>query len=221
MCQYGRLRPKIPSFGCDGEGPRFPCLFQEGSLPDGLPSSATGGESSHHDAENPSDPARPRSSTRYGQPSCAESVCHSFHLWCCPCFSPRSAVSAICVHTHPNLRSDPALCQLGTLITSHRNGEPRPTDGPRPGGAYQYGYADGGKRCGRRLETGVLPELPVTRSFTIKQVTPRIIISRPVKKGLLQVEVVCPLATRNYKVSATVGVSTTVFVECGSVTLLL
>jgi hypothetical protein len=32
----------------------------------------------------------------------------------------------------------------------------------------------------------------------------------PVKKGLLEVEVVCSLATRDYKVSATVGVSATV-----------
>ena len=39
---------------------------------------------------------------------------------------------------------------------------------------------------------------------------PRKILARPVKKGLLEVEVVCSLATRNYKVSATVGVSATV-----------
>jgi Retroviral aspartyl protease len=39
---------------------------------------------------------------------------------------------------------------------------------------------------------------------------PRKILSRPVKKGLLEVEVVFSLATRNYKVSATVGVSATV-----------
>jgi Retroviral aspartyl protease len=50
----------------------------------------------------------------------------------------------------------------------------------------------------------------VTRAFTTKQLTPRRILSRPVKKGLLQVEVVCTLSTRNYKVSATVGVSFTV-----------
>jgi hypothetical protein len=39
---------------------------------------------------------------------------------------------------------------------------------------------------------------------------PRKILSRPVKKGLLEVEVVCSLATRNYKVSASEGVSATV-----------
>jgi hypothetical protein len=50
----------------------------------------------------------------------------------------------------------------------------------------------------------------VTRAFTTKKLTPRIILSRPVKNGLLQVELLCPMATRNYKVSATVGVSATV-----------
>jgi hypothetical protein len=142
---------------------------------------------------------------------------HSFHRWCCPCCSPRSAISAIGVHTHPNLGSDPALCQLGTLIPNHRGGEPRPADGPRSGGAYQYGYADGGKLCGRLLETGVLPELPVTREFTTNKLTPRRIMSRPVKKGLLQVEVVCPLATGNYKVSATVGVSSTLLTPVSAI----
>jgi hypothetical protein len=39
---------------------------------------------------------------------------------------------------------------------------------------------------------------------------PRKILSRPVKKGLFQVGEVCYLATRNDKVSATVGVSATV-----------
>jgi hypothetical protein len=39
---------------------------------------------------------------------------------------------------------------------------------------------------------------------------PRKILSRPVKNGLLEVEVVLSLATRHYKVSATVGVSATV-----------
>jgi Retroviral aspartyl protease len=39
---------------------------------------------------------------------------------------------------------------------------------------------------------------------------PRKILSRPVKKGLLEVEVVCSLATRNHFVSATAGVSATV-----------
>jgi hypothetical protein len=57
---------------------------------------------------------------------------------------------------------------------------------------------------------GRSPELPVTRVLTNKQLAPRRILYRPVKKGLLQVEVVCPLDTRNYKVSATVGVLATV-----------
>jgi hypothetical protein len=39
---------------------------------------------------------------------------------------------------------------------------------------------------------------------------PRKILSRPVTKGLLEVELVCFLATRNYKLSATVGVLATV-----------
>jgi hypothetical protein len=39
---------------------------------------------------------------------------------------------------------------------------------------------------------------------------PRKILSRPVKKGLLEVEVVCSLATHSYKFSDTVGVSATV-----------
>jgi hypothetical protein len=104
-----------------------------------------------------------------------------------------------------------------TLIPSRRDGEPRPADGPRPVGAYQYGYADGGKLCGICLEMGVLPELPVTRALTTKQLTPRRILSRPVKKGLLQVEVVCPLVTRNYKVSATVGVSATVLTPVSAI----
>jgi hypothetical protein len=50
----------------------------------------------------------------------------------------------------------------------------------------------------------------VTRVVTTKQPIPRRILSRPVKKGLLQVELVRPLDTRNYKFSATVGVSATV-----------
>jgi hypothetical protein len=50
----------------------------------------------------------------------------------------------------------------------------------------------------------------VTRVQTTQQPMPRKILSRPVKKGLLEVEVVCSLATRNYKVSATVDVSATV-----------
>jgi Retroviral aspartyl protease len=57
----------------------------------------------------------------------------------------------------------------------------------------------------------------VTRAFTTKQLTPRRILSRPVKKGFLQVEVVCPLATRNYKVSATVGVSFTVLTPVSAI----
>jgi hypothetical protein len=56
----------------------------------------------------------------------------------------------------------------------------------------------------------VLPGLPVTRVQTTRQPMPRKILSRPVKKGLLEVEVVCSLATRNYKVSATVSASATV-----------
>jgi hypothetical protein len=55
----------------------------------------------------------------------------------------------------PQPVSDPALFQLGTLVPSHRDGEPRPTDGPTPGGDYQCGHVGGGKRFGRRLETGV------------------------------------------------------------------
>ena len=47
--------------------------------------------------------------------------------------------------------------------------------------------------------------------------TKRRILSRPVKKGLLQVEVVCPLATRNYKVSATVGVSATILTPVSAI----
>jgi hypothetical protein len=50
----------------------------------------------------------------------------------------------------------------------------------------------------------------VTRVCTTKQLTPRRILSRPVKTGLLQVEVVFLLTARNYKVTATVGVSATV-----------
>jgi gag-polyprotein putative aspartyl protease len=53
--------------------------------------------------------------------------------------------------------------------------------------------------------------------FTTKQPIPRRILSRPVKKGLLQVEVVCPLATRNYKVTATVGVSATVLTPVSAI----
>jgi hypothetical protein len=87
----------------------------------------------------------------------------------------------------PTWGTTPRYANSGRSLPSHRDCEPRPTDGPKPGGAYQYGYADGGKLCGRRLETGVLPELPVTRAFTTKQLTPRRILSRPVKKGLLQV----------------------------------
>jgi hypothetical protein len=50
----------------------------------------------------------------------------------------------------------------------------------------------------------------VTREHSTKQPIPQKLLSRPVKKGLLEFEVVCSLATRNYKVSATVGVSATV-----------
>jgi gag-polyprotein putative aspartyl protease len=50
----------------------------------------------------------------------------------------------------------------------------------------------------------------VTRVQTTKQPKPQKILTRPVKKWLLEIEVVCSLATRNYKVSATVGVSATV-----------
>jgi hypothetical protein len=57
----------------------------------------------------------------------------------------------------------------------------------------------------------------VTRVFTTKQLTPRRILSRPVKKGLLQVEVVFPLATRNYKVSATIVVSATVLIPVSAI----
>jgi hypothetical protein len=70
--------------------------------------------------------------------------------------------------------------------------------------------ADDEELCGRRLETDVLPGLPVTRVNTTEQPMPRKILSRPVKKCLLQVEVYFALATRNYKFSATVGVSATV-----------
>jgi hypothetical protein len=50
----------------------------------------------------------------------------------------------------------------------------------------------------------------VTRVQTTQQPIPQKLLPRPVKKGQLEVEVVCFLATRNYKVSATVGVSATV-----------
>jgi hypothetical protein len=46
---------------------------------------------------------------------------------------------------------------------------------------------------------------------------PRKIPSQPVKKGLLEVEVVCSLATRNCKVSATVGVSTSVLTPVSAI----
>jgi Retroviral aspartyl protease len=46
---------------------------------------------------------------------------------------------------------------------------------------------------------------------------PRKILSRPVKKGLLEVEVVCSLATRDYKVSANVGVSATVLTPASAI----
>jgi hypothetical protein len=57
----------------------------------------------------------------------------------------------------------------------------------------------------------------VNRVFTTKKPIPRRILCRPVKKGLLQVEVVCPLATRNYKVSATVGVSATMLTPVSAI----
>jgi hypothetical protein len=57
----------------------------------------------------------------------------------------------------------------------------------------------------------------VTRAFTTKKLTPRRLQSRPVKKGLLQVEVGFPLATRNYKVSATVCVSATVLTPVSAI----
>jgi hypothetical protein len=121
-------------------------------------------------------------------------------------------------YTHPNLGSDPALYQLGALLVpSHRDGETSPAGGYNPGGAYQYGYAGGGKLCGRPLATGVIPELPVTRVFTTKEPRSRRILSRPVKKGLLQVEVVCPLAARNYKISVTIGVSATMLTPVSAI----
>jgi hypothetical protein len=57
----------------------------------------------------------------------------------------------------------------------------------------------------------------VTRAFNTKQLKPRRILSRSVKKGLLQVKVVRPLSTRNYKVSATVGVSATVLIPVSAI----
>jgi Retroviral aspartyl protease len=57
----------------------------------------------------------------------------------------------------------------------------------------------------------------VTRVFTTKQPRSRRILSRPVKKGLLQVEVVCPLAARNYKISVTIGVSATVLTPVSAI----
>jgi hypothetical protein len=46
---------------------------------------------------------------------------------------------------------------------------------------------------------------------------PRKILSRPVKKALLEVEAVCSLATHNYKISATVGVSATVLTPVSAI----
>jgi hypothetical protein len=46
---------------------------------------------------------------------------------------------------------------------------------------------------------------------------PRKILSRPVKKGLLEVEVVWSLATRYYNISATVGVSATVLTPVSAI----
>jgi hypothetical protein len=46
---------------------------------------------------------------------------------------------------------------------------------------------------------------------------PRKILSRPVKQGLLEVEVVCCLATRNCKVSPTAGVSATVLTPVSAI----
>jgi hypothetical protein len=57
----------------------------------------------------------------------------------------------------------------------------------------------------------------VTRVRTTKQPIPRLILSRLVKNGLLQVEVVFPLATRNYKVSATVCVLATVLTPVSAI----
>jgi hypothetical protein len=57
----------------------------------------------------------------------------------------------------------------------------------------------------------------VNRAFTTKKLTPRRILSLPVKRGLLQVELVCPLATSNYKVSATVGVSSTILTPVSAI----
>jgi hypothetical protein len=57
----------------------------------------------------------------------------------------------------------------------------------------------------------------VTRVRTTKQPIPRLILSRPVKNGLLQVEVVFTLATRNYKVSATVCVMATVLTPVSAI----
>jgi hypothetical protein len=65
--------------------------------------------------------------------------------------------------------------------------------------------------------TEVLPGLPVTRVHNTEQPIPRKIMSRPVNKGLLEVEIVCSLATRNKKVSATVGVSATVLMPASAI----
>jgi hypothetical protein len=63
----------------------------------------------------------------------------------------------------------------------------------------------GGKRVGRRVETRVLPRSPV---FSVSTVPCSRFPSSLVKEGRVTRELVFPLKSRNYKVSATVGVST-------------
>jgi hypothetical protein len=74
-------------------------------------------------------------------------------------------------------------------------------------GAEWTGGGSGGKRVGRREETRVLPRSPVFSASTVQCIRPP---SSVVKDGRVTRELVLPLKSRNYKVSATVGVTTVV-----------
>jgi hypothetical protein len=74
-------------------------------------------------------------------------------------------------------------------------------------GAVWTGGGAGGKRVGRRVETRVLPRSPV---FSVSTFPCSRHPSSIVKEGLATRELVFPLKSRNYKVSAAVGDTTVV-----------
>jgi hypothetical protein len=106
------------------------------------------------------------------------------------------------------------MCGPASTPPFRASGGPHPTV---PFRSAEAAASSGGKRGGREAETLPLPTNTPNIKCRYTGCPKFCLLPSKVKSTPVSTEVVCPLVSRNYKVSATVGVNTVIMVPCSAI----